>query len=233
MVESPDPLDSLPTVDTFPTTPDEYLASLPTRITPLSELFTDYPASTGDSDGVQVSTRIPADWLEQVDSIRQLVGTMMPDIWPTRARFFRWCIQQGMRAIQTVSAELNAEGRLEQPMDDTLRARIFIEHEGGRLAARADTMNMARDQIDSIAQAVNSAIFLHEYAEAADMINAWIDGAREQSSPFWTNYMCKLLVDHELLRDALRTLVSEGMLVDEYLINLADQAGVLDIEQPA
>lgn len=215
--------------DGFPKDVQGWLDSLPTTVVEdLSDIFTDYPASVGDSEGVSISTRIPASWLEQFDVIREMPGTNLPDIWSTRAKLLRWCVMQGLRAIKATADELNAEGRLSQPLDATLSARIFLEHKGGKIAARADAMNMARSQVEDIAQAVSSAIAMHEDAEGADMINEWISGARLQQSPFWQNYLVKLLVDHEQLRYAIRHFTENGLLVDEYTIELAAQHGVYD-----
>ena len=207
----------------------DLLASAPSMVEGLDDIFTEYPAGSGEDDGTSLSARVPNHWLDAIDIIRQMPGTNFPDIFKTRSRFVRWCIAVGIKSMVRMADELNEEGRLEAPLDPTLRARIFMENQAGRLAARSDAINMAREQVESIAGAVSNCIEFGEITEAADLVNSWIQGARDKQSPFWQNYLCSLIVSNDVLKDSVRKLVVEGHITDEYVIDLAEHAGLLDV----
>lgn len=217
-----DLLDDIPVElaeDGLPANPAEWLDSIPTAPV-LSNLLMDYPASFSDADGVPLSTRVPAHWIEQIDELRQMPGTNLPDFFKRRATFVRWAVFIGMQTLHKISAEMNAEGRLDHQLDPTLRARIFLEKQGGQVAARAEAMNEAKAKVKEIAEAVAQLVEMSELAEAANLINGWLEGARDQDSPFWSHFFCKLLVSDPMMRDQLQTLIDHSQITDEYLIAL-------------
>ncbi len=209
-----------------------WLEDLPTTTSDLDSILSAFPASVEGDAGVPIHTRVPASWLLIIDQIREQPGTILPNIWPTRSDYFRWCLHLGTRELYRVSKELNTEGRLSQPMNPTLRARIFLEQEGGEVTMRADTMIAANAQIETIAKAVDILINVREITEAVDLVNTWLSGASAQDSPFWRSYIYKLLVDNDTMKPHLRRMIMNGLLHDTYLLELAEQYGIMDVDGP-
>jgi hypothetical protein len=196
--------------------------------TDLGQSLVDFPSSTGETEGVTLSTRVPAHWVTAIDTIRQKPGTNMPNVWPRRSNFVRWCIHVGMRELYRISQELDREGRLLEPMDPSLRARIFLEQQAGAVTARADTQNEARINIQRIAEAVNELVAYNELAEAADMINTWMEGATSQASPFWQMFFTKVIVEEPTLKTPLAMLINDGHIVNDYLVETARRYKIID-----
>lgn len=217
------PVDLAP--DGLPRNTKEWLDQLPTS-TSLGDGLIDYPSGGDEASGFPLSTRVPAHWIVQIDSIRQMPGTNLPDIFPRRSSFVRWCIFEGMKKIWAISQELNTEGRLAQPIDSTLAARIFLEKKGGAVSAQAEAMNDATRKMDTLSEAVKTLVDMGEFNEAAEMINDWVDGAREQQSPFWVNFLCKLVVTNQVMREHVKILIDHGYIVDEYILELAERHGI-------
>jgi len=222
-----DDLLNLPTdvaPDRIPRNEKEWLDALPTDTDSLSRLI-DYPASYDGEESIPVHTRVAPSWVETMNRMRELPGTNLPkDIWPTMGSLFRWCIMQGMLQFRMIMEDLNREGRLEEPLDPILSTQIFLERTAGELAARSNAITDARKKASAVAEAVNLLVGMQEYAEAADMINKWIENAQELSrihqSPFWERLMIKAIVDEPTIASALVFLSDHGHIVDEYVQSL-------------
>lgn len=205
----------------------DWLDQIPTAVAGESALI-DYPASMGDSDGIVINTRVPAHWISAIDHIREMPGTSLPTIWPTRGAFFRWCVAIGMAELNKISKVINSDNPEEQlNIDPALRARIFVEKGGGRVTARASVMNEAQASIKEIAVAVKALMAIDEPDEAADLLNEWIAGATAQDSMFWKNFFSKILVNEQDMKEPVAKLIKSGRIIDEYVIQLAESAGIL------
>lgn len=208
----------------------EWLEEIPTSVAGESALI-DYPASLGESEGVVINTRVPQHWITAIDHIREMPGTKLPTIWPTRGAFFRWCIAIGMAELNKISKQMNSENPDDQfNIDPALRARIFLEKSGGRVTARASVMNEAQESIKIIATSVKTLMAIDEHSEAADLINEWIAGAIEQDSAFWKNYFSKVLLQEAEMREPMAILIRQGLIVDDYVVKLAQDSGILDAD---
>lgn len=213
--------------DGLPADPAKWLDEIPTAFAGEAALV-DYPASLGDSEGVVVNTRVPHHWISAIDHIREMPGTKLPTIWPTRGAFFRWCIAIGMAELNKISKQLNSDNPDDQfNVDPALRARIFLEKSGGRVTARSNVMNEAQESIKAIATSVKTLMAIDEYVEAADLINEWIAGATSQDSPFWKNYFSKILLHENEMREPMAILIRQGLIVDDYVVSLAQSGGIL------
>lgn len=226
---STSPLDNLSTSldeDAVPNTLDALLASIP--IGPGVEAFIDYPASSQDGEGQVVSARVPLHWLEIIDRLREMPGTNLPDIWPKRSNFVRWSIMQGIMIVTATAKELDADGRLERPLDPMIRAQISTEKIGGALEAKARLINHIAAQVSEIAAATNTLIALDEEIEAANLINTWNEEAQEQETPHWRDVWLKSLIREPDLHASLATLINNGHLVDERFIDMCIQQGIIE-----
>ena len=206
---------------------DDLLDSLPTTTNVLNAIV-DFPASSDDGETAVLSCRVPLSWQEQVDKIREMPGTVLPDIWPKRSSFVRWCIFIGMREITRVAGELNKEGRLENALDPTLRAQISIEQLGGEIDTRASTINTITVRVKTMSKAVDDLRRIGQHVEAADWINRWMEVANEQETDFWRNVFMMALVREESIRQALGELIINGYIVDEQLIDLCITENIID-----
>lgn len=211
-------------------TESEWFAALPTTTNSLDAILSSYPTLAKGEDSVPIHTRVPASWLTIINQIREKPGTLLPNIFPTLSDFFRWCIMRGMHEAYQIAKELDAEGRLSEPMSPILRAMIFLEQEGGEVTARTNTMLAASLQVEEIAKAADLMVRLNEIPEAVDLINTWLAGAAQQDSPFWRAYIYKLLVTNDTMRPHLRQIILGGFIHDEYLLELAEQFGVMDLD---
>lgn len=223
------PLDTLSTSldeDAVPNTLDALLASVP--VGPGVESFIDYPASSQDGEGQVISARVPLHWLEIIDRLREMPGTNLPDIWPKRSNFVRWAIMQGIMIVTATAKELNAEGRLDQPLDPMIRAQISTEKIGGALEAKARLVNHIAAQVGEIASAVNNLIALDEEIEAANLINTWNEEAHEQETPHWRDVWLKSLLNEPNVHVSLAVLINNGHLVDERFIDMCIQRGIIE-----
>jgi len=198
---------------------DEILASLPTTSTVLNSIV-DFPASSEDGETVTLATRVPPSWVEQIDRIREMPGTNLPDIWPKRSNFLRWAIMIGMQHITRIAAEINSDGRLDSPLDPTLRAQISIEQIGGEIDTRAATVNTITVRVKTMAKAIDDLRRIGQQPEAADWINRWMEIANEQDNDFWTDVFIMSLVKEPSIREALSELIMLGYILDEKLIDL-------------
>lgn len=217
-------LDSIPTATDGMPNANAWMDSIPTSLVP--DEIVDYPASDPDGGSDPLTTRVPRSWLDMIDSIRQKPGTQSPDLWPKRSNFVRWCVFQGIKRMRVIQQQID-DG---EPLDPTLQARIFIEKQGGHIAARAQIMNDATTRANEIAEAVTQLMAMDEYPEAADMLNQWIAAATENDSPFWRTFFCRILLLNEKCAAAVKSLVKDGYIVDEFFISLATTAHVLDID---
>ncbi len=211
--------------DTAPTTVEGWLDSLPTTVE--RNVIVDYPASSDDGEGVPLSTRVPAQWIEIIDRIRQMPGTNLPDVWPKRSNFVRWSIIQGMQRVLEISKTLNEDDIAQMDIDPLLRAQITLEQAGGELEARAQTINNIFSRVRTIARAAQELVAVGELVEPANLINRWSDSAHEQASPFWRDTFLLALVNEPELADTLRLLIMGGHIVDERLIDMCVTSGVI------
>ena len=203
-----------------PRSPQTYLDSIPTA-SQSAEWLVDFPSSLGDGESVQAQTRIPIQWVEQIDELREKPGSKIPlaSLWPKRANFYRWCIFIGMRKLREIIREEDLAD--DDPVLDTL---LFVEQTGGRLSARANVINDALQRVDTISKATAQLIAIGENTEAASLINQWILGARQlgrnDDSKYWENIMAKMLVFNPTAGAVVRHLVNLGYITDEYVIDI-------------
>lgn len=194
---------------------DRAIDAIPLTDDPIASL--DLPSDeAGEMTGVHA--RVPIAWLEQMDAIRQLPGTRMPDVWKTRARLIRWCIYQGLMVIQQASARINEP---DAKIDPILQARLFVEKTGGDLQARAVTAQETIEKLQRIGESVELDIRLGEHAEAARRVNQWIEGAYAQESPYWQRFFIKAISQIPQLADSVRTLITMGLVPDSELLQSA------------
>jgi hypothetical protein len=212
-------LDGLPSSTNDGLDLDAILGSLPTTTSTLNAIV-DFAASSDDGESVTIATRVPPSWVEQIDRIREMPGTNLPDIWPKRSNFLRWCVMMGMRHILTISNEINTDGRLESPIDPTLRAQISVEQIGGEIDTRAATINTITVRVKTMAKAINDLRHIGQQAEAANWVNRWMEIANQQDAEFWHDVFVMTLVREESVREALVELIMGSFIVDEQLIDI-------------
>lgn len=223
--------------DGLPKRPDDWVASLPTAI-PSFDLV-DFPASDSQGRSAQATTKIPEAWIEFINQLRDSVaasskgrGIRLPDMFKTNARVYRWCIGVGIRkltdVVQVLSDE-NIDGSVVSPI---IQSSMFLENIGGALEARARVANDCADKVATIARSVNILIANGEEAEAADMLNQWIAGARAIPSPFWSHFFCKTLINEPEMQEPLGLLIDTRRIIDDYMISLCLKAGVIAHRPP-
>lgn len=205
-------------MDSNPET-DQLLADL--SLVPLTaadiEEFLDYSISN-DAEGVSISTRVPSQWIVMINLIRERPGTNLPQIWPTRAAFFRWCVMIGIKQIANYARETH-----DLTTDPLLSAMTFAEKEAGVIAARAKTLTEATEAFEAIAAGVAINMQLGEYDEAARWIAQWLNGAVAQQSDYWRRLFYKIAATNVTGRPALLSLLADGHLEDAYLAHMIEQ----------
>ncbi len=205
-----------------PTINLDWLDDLPVAISPLDELI-DYPPTTYPGEETMVvSTRIPISWASQFEEFRDKIGSRMPKrIWVKNSDLVRWCIGYGFKHLRVMQEQLDAGSIQPTPM---LAAQHFLEQTGGQLTARAAVRNDAKEKGLKIAEALRDLVANQEYAEAADMITAWFEGARtlREISPYWESTMLSSILRAPGVPRIIVTLCRDGYITDDEILDQYD-----------
>ncbi len=205
--------------------PLAWVNNLPTTIRDL-EMF-DLPAKSPGGSSVNISTKIPEQWMEAIRQIRDQPGTMLPRIFLHNGLFFRWAVARGIKDMYGVSVHLKESGEIPGSLDPTIQAAIFVDVQTARTEAESRTVNSAADQLVERTRAVLVIMRAKEYSRAADLINSWIDGARGLDDPYWQHLFVKMMLDQPEIHEPLRTLIDMGLIVDEPTLLLAKSHGII------
>lgn len=216
-----DILDSLPTSLIGPSAnmPDD----LPTEVGQFELII--YPASDTDGSSVQIRTRVPPHWLAMVDAIRDAPGTNLPDVFPTQAAYFRWCIIAGFAKLREIAHAINQP--LGPDLDERLGTLLVLENIAGDIEARARITTESRRRSEAVMAAVQTLIAMHEELEAANLINRWVQHAQTVPSTFYQTVLGKALFLDEASKAAVRALIEAGLIDDEWFLGLAETEGQL------
>ena len=194
------------------------IESIPLTVEAVEE-FLDY-ALTNDAEGVPISTRIPGQWIVAINLIREKPGTNLPQIWPTRASFLRWCVMLGIKQVAAYAA---SQDNPNESADPLLSAMNFVEKTAGTVAARAKTLTEAVETFEAIAQSVTINVSLGEYDEAARWLVQWFNGSVAQQSEYWRRVFYKIAASNLTIRPSLLSLLDNAHLEDAYLSAILEQ----------
>lgn len=200
----------------------DWLDELPVSVSALDELM-DYPPTTyPGEESVVISTRIPISWMGQFEEFRDKIGSRMPKkIWSRNSDLLRWFVGYGFKELRKIQDQLDAG--LVQPTP-LLAAQLFLEQTGGTLVARANVRSDAREKSIKIAESLRDLMGAHEYAEAADMITRWFDGARaiRPTSTYWEATMIGSLLRIPDMPRIVAQLCRDGFIVDPEILDQYD-----------
>lgn len=222
-----------------PTSVQDFLDTVPVATSNHSEWLVDYPARYGDGESLQVQTRVPIQWVEQIDELRERPGVDLPlgTLWPTRSHFYRWCIFVGMSKLRDIiqDVESRATNSDQTSQDPMLEAMLFVEQVQGRIGARASILNDAIAGVQKIGQALAKLIAINEYVEAGNMVNQWIAGARNlgkrEETKYWETIMVKVLVYDQVVGPIVKRLVTAGIIDDEFVVGAIESVNFVEVEQ--
>lgn len=200
----------------------DFLDDLPLSVSPLDRLV-DYPATTyPGEESIVASTRIPMSWAAQFEEFRDKIGSRMPKtIWKRNSDLVRWCIGYAFQDLRKIQEQLDSGLAKPSPL---LSAQLFLEQTGGALTARANVRADAKEKATKIAEALRDLMANSEYAEAADMITAWFEGARSlrEVSPYWESTMIASLLRIADVPRIVVTLCNDGHITDPDIMDQYD-----------
>ena len=184
------------------------------------------PASHDAGESTRQWFRIPVEWLAAIDRIREAPGTNLPDYFPNRSLFYRWCVGEGFRTLRKLAKEANAtEGW--QPLDGMLQMLLANEELKGRSEMRARLIINAQASAQSVIEGVRVLLRSEQAVQAANELNDWADTVAGVEDEYWGTVHAGAMLGDMDNKAVVGELIRKGLITNQWLLEAAVVHGVI------